>query len=374
MTRFYSSTAQPTTLSASCTNSATSIQVTATTGFPAVEFILALDYGGAAQELVKVTNVAGTTLTVTRGFDSTTAQAHSLGAAVQHVHSADDFRLSRTHEGASTGIHGATGAVVGTTDAQALSNKDLSSGTNTFPASVVTTTGTQTLTNKTVALGSNTVSGTLAQFNTAVTDADLASLAGTETLTNKTVNLSSNTLSGTTAQFNTALSDNDFATLAGTETLTNKTITGLGGSSNLTGDFIGGTRYISKPSDQTVASNTTYQNDSALTFTVTANAVYAIEYYFNQTNTTVGGAKAQIVFPAGATWRPSPVTGTASPLAVTSGNTGSNNTLNLNVSVPQILAVGATPGSVTLQFAQDVSDASGTVMKANSFFLVRRVA
>lgn len=32
----------------------------------------------------------------------------------------------------------------------------------------------QTLTNKTLALGSNTVSGTLAQFNTAVTDADLA--------------------------------------------------------------------------------------------------------------------------------------------------------------------------------------------------------
>lgn len=46
---------------------------------------------------------------------------------------------------------------------------------------------TDTLTNKTIDLGSNTVSGTLAQFNTAVTDADLASLAGTETLTNKTL-------------------------------------------------------------------------------------------------------------------------------------------------------------------------------------------
>jgi hypothetical protein len=46
---------------------------------------------------------------------------------------------------------------------------------------------TDTLTNKTIAFGSNTVSGTLAQFNTAVTDADLVSLAGTETLTNKTL-------------------------------------------------------------------------------------------------------------------------------------------------------------------------------------------
>jgi hypothetical protein len=54
-------------------------------------------------------------------------------------------------------------------------------------SSYATITGGETLTNKTIALGSNTVSGTLAQFNTAVTDADFASLAGSETLTNKTI-------------------------------------------------------------------------------------------------------------------------------------------------------------------------------------------
>ena len=46
----------------------------------------------------------------------------------------------------------------------------------------------------------------------------------TDTLTNKTINLSDNTLTGTTAQFNSALSDGSFATLVGSETLTNKTI------------------------------------------------------------------------------------------------------------------------------------------------------
>jgi hypothetical protein len=46
---------------------------------------------------------------------------------------------------------------------------------------------TETLTNKSISLGSNTVTSTLAQLNSAVTDADLATLAGTETLTNKTL-------------------------------------------------------------------------------------------------------------------------------------------------------------------------------------------
>jgi len=61
--------------------------------------------------------------------------------------------------------------------------------------------------------------------------ADLTS-AGTATLTNKTINLSGNTLTGTLAEFNTALSGADFVSLTGTETLTNKTLTSpvLGGT------------------------------------------------------------------------------------------------------------------------------------------------
>ena len=90
--------------------------------------------------------------------------------------------------------------------------------------------GNETLTNKTVNLAEasgNVLTGTLAEFNTALSDGDFATLAGVETLTNKTVNLAAannNTLTGTTAEFNTALSDGDFATLAGTETITNKTV------------------------------------------------------------------------------------------------------------------------------------------------------
>ena len=84
---------------------------------------------------------------------------------------------------------------------------------------------TQTLTNKTINLTSNTLATTLAQLNTAVSDADVATLAGSETLTNKTIDLTSNTITGTKSNFNAAMSDADFTTLAGTETLTNKTLT-----------------------------------------------------------------------------------------------------------------------------------------------------
>jgi hypothetical protein len=53
---------------------------------------------------------------------------------------------------------------------------------------------------------------------------DVIGSSDTQTLTNKTLNLTDNTVTGTIAQFNTALSDANFATLAGEETLTNKTL------------------------------------------------------------------------------------------------------------------------------------------------------
>lgn len=55
----------------------------------------------------------------------------------------------------------------------------------------------QVLSNKTIALGSNTVTGTTAQFNTALTDNNFATQAGSETLTNKTIALADNTVNYT---------------------------------------------------------------------------------------------------------------------------------------------------------------------------------
>ena len=47
----------------------------------------------------------------------------------------------------------------------------------------------------------------------------------TDTLTNKSIDLDSNTISGSLAEFNTAMQGDSFVSLTGTETLTNKTLT-----------------------------------------------------------------------------------------------------------------------------------------------------
>lgn len=131
--RYYSSTAIETNLTASINNSVTSISVASTTGFPgSLPYTLALDYGSASNELVEVTAVGGLTLTVTRGIDGTSATSHGAGAVVRHVSSARDFTDSRTHESSTTGVHGVTGTIVDTSSAQTLANKTLTLATGSL--------------------------------------------------------------------------------------------------------------------------------------------------------------------------------------------------------------------------------------------------
>ena len=93
-------------------------------------------------------------------------------------------------------ITGDVGDITGVTAGTGLTGGGTSgSVTLAIDSTVATLTGGQTLTNKTIALGNNTVSGTIAEFNTALTDGDFATLAGGETLTNKTISGSNNTLS-----------------------------------------------------------------------------------------------------------------------------------------------------------------------------------
>ena len=89
-------------------------------------------------------------------------------------------------------------------------------------------------------------------------------LTSTQTLTNKTIDLGDNTVTGTTAEFNSALQDGSFATLAGTETLTNKTLTSptINAFSGTGNASIAGTLALTSTSTGDVLTLTTTENSA----------------------------------------------------------------------------------------------------------------
>ena len=85
--------APATSLAAGLTDVATTFDVDDATGYPDATnpFVLVIDPGLATEEKVLVEGRTTVTMsTVTRGYDDTTAQAHSSGAVVQHVLDAVD--------------------------------------------------------------------------------------------------------------------------------------------------------------------------------------------------------------------------------------------------------------------------------------------
>lgn len=143
--RYYSSVAQETVLFSPMTSTQTTATVDAIVGYPlSFPFTIAVDYDTALEELMDVTGYTGDVFTVTRGVDNTSAVEHAAGAKVRHVASGRDFADTQTHTASTTDVHGVSGDVVGTDDAQILTNKTISATNNTLQGVVLRSNGSVT--------------------------------------------------------------------------------------------------------------------------------------------------------------------------------------------------------------------------------------
>lgn len=130
--RNFSNNAVETQLVVPVSDTAGSFVVSSVSGWPAPPFSILVDPDDPSEESCLVTFISGTTLTVTRGYDSTVALPHSAGAVIKHAATAADFREANLHVNAVDAVHGVLGDIVGTSDVQTLTNKSISGSNNTI--------------------------------------------------------------------------------------------------------------------------------------------------------------------------------------------------------------------------------------------------
>jgi len=254
--RGFTGAAAATTISGSLSSIATSITIAGYTGwyYGTEPFYVVISPGTASEEKVLVTRTGSTDTTLNvvsggRGADGTSASSHADGADIYPVFTsvdADEANLlasTQTTKGDLLLHTGSVHARLGVGSNGEALVADSAETTGVKWAAVADLSSSQTLTNKTIDLTDNTVTGTLAEFNAAVSNAVLVSTTGSETLTNKTL---------TSPTLNTA-------------TINNSIVQGLEESWNYTSQAISGSETMD------TLTSTAYYNYTTATGNFTLN-------------------------------------------------------------------------------------------------------
>lgn len=142
-------------------------------------------------------------------------------------------------------------------------------------------------------------------------------------------------------------------------------------------------RSAAKPSDESVTSSTTLQDDNDLSFSIAADEQWVGEFViFAGSLLSTTGAKTAITVPSGATMQASFQGGslalnlqqtTTSGAEMTYSPAAFSPAANATIRVQFWVLNGSTPGTVQLQWAQHTSSGTALTFKKGSYLIASKV-
>ena len=141
-------------------------------------------------------------------------------------------------------------------------------------------------------------------------------------------------------------------------------------------------QFALKTADQSVTSNTTLQNDTALVLPVAANAKYRFESYLDYEASGAGALKWQWSVPSGGTLRYAKIginTGLTAEVVTltgsaiwTAGGGGAGSLQGIHMA--GTLIMGSSAGNLQLLWAQNASSTTPTIVHAQSLLALWRIS